>query len=455
MKKVHIKTYGCQMNEYDSDKMMDILSIHGFSNTKSMDDASLVILNTCHIREKASEKVFSELGRVLEYKNIRKQNGEDTVVVVAGCTAQAEGDEIIKRAPVVDIVVGPQSYHNLPVLLEEVKRKKKWVIDITFNENEKFDTLPTHNTNQKHSAFVSIQEGCDKFCHFCCVPYTRGAEISRSPEKIIAEISNMIKINSKLVEITLLGQNVNAYHGCDKYGNIWTLSMILEEVSKFESIQRVRYTTSHPIDMNDENLFLIHKKNQKIMPFVHLPVQSGSNKVLKEMNRKHSIENYIDTLRKFKEACSDMAFSSDFIVGYPTETEEDFQDTLELFKKLASYNIIYAESYSFKYSPRPGTPAASRKEQIHEDIKSERLLRLQSVINQSKINFNNSKIGTKMEILVEKKGKHNGQIIGKTKYMQSVVVDISGTNRAEEDYIGYFLYVNITGASQNSLIGKL
>lgn len=439
-KNVYIKTYGCQMNVYDSEKMIDLLKPHGFAQVESPEDADLIILNTCHIREKASEKVHSELGRIKTFKNARREQNKDMMVVVAGCVGQAEGENIIARSSCVDIVVGPQSYHNLPLLIEKVKREKAWVVDLNFYENEKFDKL-TH-TSSKPSAFLSVQEGCDKFCHFCVVPYTRGAEFSRSFVDIYRETITLV--SQGVEEITLLGQNVSAYHGLNEEGNEINLGKLIMALSKIDKLKRIRYTTSHPNDMLSSDLLEAHAKVEKLMPYIHLPVQSGSNKILKAMNRKHDREFYFDLIERFRQARPDIAFSSDFIVGYPGETEEDFQQTIDLVQR-----VHYAQAYSFKYSPRPGTPASVLRHQVPEAEKDARLQALQKLITEQQAQFNKSKIGTELSVLLEKQGKHQDQLVGKSEYMQSVVVSDSSCK------IGDTVKVLITSATQNSLRGEI
>lgn len=428
------------MNVYDSVKMGDLLKPHGFSMHDSPEGADMVILNTCHIREKASEKVYSELGRIRQEKEKRSKNGDNMVIAVAGCVAQAEGEEIIKRAPFVDIVVGPQSYQNLPKLLEEIKREKSWAIDLDFHHEAKFDAIPEDSGSQGVAAFVSVQEGCDKFCHFCVVPYTRGAEFSRGISEIMRETMRVVSMGAK--EVTLLGQNVSAYHGISDDGQEWSLGKLIKSLASIQGLERIRYLTSHPTDMTDDELVSAHGSEGKLMPFLHLPIQSGSDKILQSMNRKHTRKQYLDIISKFRAARSDMAFSSDFIVGYPGETEEDFLDTISIVKEVG-----YSICYSFKYSPRPGTPASSLDKQVPEDIKDERLQRLQDAILESQLRFNESKVGHVMEVLFEKHGKKKGQIAGKSPYLQTVIVDGS------DELIGKIVKVKITEAYQNSLSG--
>ncbi len=427
-KSLFIKTYGCQMNVYDSEKMETLLKPHGFEISDKQLDADLVILNTCHIREKAAEKVYSELGK------IPKNN---QTVVVAGCVAQAEGEEIFKRAKNVDIVVGPQSYHNLPKLLEELKRSKKWVMDLDFDETRKFDDINLPDKFE-HSAFLTVQEGCDKFCHFCCVPYTRGKEYSRKVSDIYRE--GLFMASKGVREITLLGQNVSAFSGkCDQEKS-YTLAQMIRKIALIPGVERIRYVTSHPKDMTDEELFEVHGDEKKLMPYLHLPIQSGSDRVLKAMNRGHTADFYLKIIERFRKHRKDIAFSSDFIVGYPGETEDDFQRTMEVVAEVG-----YTQSFSFKYSPRPGTPAAVAEDQVPEEIKDDRLQRLQKLLHEQQLIFNKKMVGKNMKILVNKPGKYPNQLIGKSPYLQSVVIE------GNEADIGQFINVKILDANINSL----
>lgn len=439
MKGLYIKTYGCQMNVYDSVLMENIVKPLGFSVVENAEKADLVILNTCHIREKAAEKLYSELGKI---HSLRKN--KEITIVVAGCVAQAEGDEVFRRAPFVDIVVGPQSIAALPELIVKASRSKGHVIDTDFPEVAKFDKLPDecYGNAQGSSAFLSIQEGCDKFCTFCVVPYTRGAEYSRPVNEIFREALKLVANGAK--EINLLGQNVNAYHGeCE--GGVWDLGKLINHIAKIDKLERIFYTTSHPRDMH-ESLYLAHEKESKLMPFIHLPVQSGSNKILRTMNRKHTAEEYLEIIDKFRKINSKIEFSSDFIVGFPGETEKDFEETMELVKK-----VKYVQAYSFKYSPRPGTPGAERKDQVPEEVKTERLLHLQKLISEQQLEFNQSMIGRTIPVLFSgKTGKHKDQIIGKSPYMQSVCID-----DPEHKYRDKIVNVKILEARQNSLLGKI
>lgn len=430
------------MNVYDSIKMQELLTPFGFESTDDMNDADMVILNTCHIREKASEKVYSELGRVKKAKDYRREQGlGDMIIAVAGCVGQAEGEEIFRRAHYVDIVVGPQSYHTLPDLVAKLARSEKRLIDLDFVEEEKFDNLPTNYQGQGASAFVSIQEGCDKFCTFCVVPYTRGAEFSRKVEEIYRE--SMAVVENGALEVHLLGQNVNAYHGKAGDGAIYSIADLIRHVAKIKGLERIRYTTSHPRDMDDD-LIALHGLEPKLMPFLHLPVQSGSNKILKAMNRKHSREEYITIIDKLRVARPDLILSSDFIIGFPGETDEDFADTLDLVKKVG-----YGQCFSFKYSPRPGTPAASMK-QVPEEEKVKRLAILQEELFKQQLLFNESCVGKIMPVLFEKTGKFDGHIVGKTEYMQSAYID-----NVDKSLIGKIVNVKITKGSAISVSGEV
>lgn len=439
-KKLFVKSYGCQMNVYDSNKMIDLLNVFGYKETKNMDEADMIILNTCHIREKAAEKVYSELGRIRELKELRKSQGKEILITVAGCVSQAEGDEIFIRAPYVDIVVGPQTYHNLPELIAKVARDKNFVLDLDFPTISKFDSLPESLNSQGLSAFLTIQEGCDKFCKFCCVPYTRGAEYSRSLSEIYREALNLVSQGA--IEITLLGQNVTAYHGLNHNNKEITIADLIKHIAEIPGLKRIRYTTSHPNDTM-EDLIELHGKEPKLMPYLHLPVQSGSDKILKEMNRKHTAKRYLDLIEQYKKASPDIVFSSDFIVGYPGETEQDFEDTLELIRK-----VNFSTGYSFKYSPRPGTPAAAA-EQVPEEIKNERLVRIQALLSTQEEQIKQNLIGKTCSVMFEKKGKYPEQIHGKNQYGQAVCA--IGT----EDKIGKILNVKIEKIIGNTLSGSI
>ena len=448
-KKLYIKTYGCQMNVYDSQRMVDLLSPLGYEMTETPNDADMAILNTCHIREKAEQKVFSDLGRLRIVKDERAESGKDMMIAVGGCVAQAEGAEIIKQAPYVSMVFGPQAYHKLPEMIakttrerdiKEGKKKNIGVVNTDFPVESKFDFLPQPTTSTI-SSFVSVQEGCDNFCTFCVVPYTRGAEYSRPVADIIADTRRLVSLGTK--EITLLGQNVNAFHGISPNSNDveWGLGRLIYELAEIEGLERIRYTTSHPMDM-DEELIKAHGDVSQLMPYLHLPIQSGSNRVLEAMNRRHTTAQYLDVIEKLRKARPDIAMSSDFIVGFPGETNEDHNETLDLVRA-----VNYAQAYSFKYSIRPGTPAGAMDLQVPEPVKVERLAELQELLNEQQLAFNQSKVGTKQQILVDREGKYDGQLRGKTPFMQSVHFD--GNERLQ----GEMIEVLITGALPNSVSG--
>tara|TARA_Y100000590_G_scaffold54982_2_gene57494 strand:+ start:171 stop:1496 length:1326 start_codon:yes stop_codon:yes gene_type:complete len=439
MKKIYIKTYGCQMNVYDSERMYELMKPHGYRISENYEDSDLIILNTCHIREKAAEKIYSELGRIVPFKEDSNKRGKQLNIVVAGCVAQAEGKEIIKRQPMVDVVVGPQTYHRLPEILNRLSNKSRKIIDTDFPIENKFDELKKIRTNKNPVAFLSIQEGCDKFCSFCVVPYTRGAEYSRPVLDIVSEAKNLIQQGAK--EICLLGQNVNAYHG-DYRGRTLSLDELIKEVANLSGINRIRYMTSHPVDMT-EGLIDAHGKVDKLMPYIHLPVQSGDNNVLKSMNRKYSAENYMKIIDKLKNVREDMAFSSDFIVGFPGETKQAFNNTLKLV-----HDVNYCQAYSFKYSRRPGTPGSILQGQVSEEIKTERLAELQGILNEQQLNFNRKFIGQKFDILLERNGKKDDQLLGKSPYMQAVHVI------SKDHKIGDIIKTHILDADKNSLEGN-
>lgn len=507
MKKLHIKTYGCQMNVYDSDRMQDLMENVGYETVDSPEGADMVIINTCHIREKASEKLFSDLGRIRPHKNKKAENGEQMIVAVAGCVAQAEGEEIFKRSNVVDIIVGPESYQTLPDLVGKAIRDKKKQINLDFIPNAKFDeirrltennslfeedfslvepieenfssvelvetrkisnlNLVSASLNQrlnkkvaKASEFVTVQEGCDKFCTFCVVPYTRGAEYSREVSKIIDDAKRLA--DQGVLEIYLLGQNVNAYHGLDKNGNVTSLAKLIEEIAKIDAVKRIRYTTSHPRDMSDD-LLAAHKDIEKLMPFLHLPIQSGSNAVLKGMNRKHTRQDYFKIIEKLRKSRPDIGLSSDFIVGFPGETDKDFEDTMDLVRKIG-----FTQCYSFKYSPRPGTPAADAKVQVEESVKDQRLAELQKLLTEQQVDFNKKAEGQTMPVLFEREAPKSGrssnhkeekargkiQLWGKSPYLQSVIVDVNSESEAAK-YFGKISDVKILKARPSSLVGNL
>jgi tRNA-2-methylthio-N6-dimethylallyladenosine synthase len=442
-KKLYVKSFGCQMNVYDSQRMADTLAPEGYVETASPDDADLVILNTCHIREKAAEKVYSELGRMRRMKDAAAASGRRVMVAVAGCVAQAEGEEIIRRAPAVDLVVGPQSYHRLPDLLARAARDGK-AIDTEFPVDGKFDHLPSPSLAATRgrgvAAFVTVQEGCDKFCTFCVVPYTRGAEISRPAAKVIDEVARLVGAGVR--EITLIGQNVNAYHGDGPDGRTWSLARLLERLAA-AGIERLRYTTSHPRDMDDE-LIAAHRDLPALMPQLHLPIQSGSDRVLEAMNRRHTQADYRALVARLFAARPDMALTSDFIVGFPGETDADFAETLRLVEEVG-----FSGAFSFKYSPRPGTPGAEMDDQVDETVKSERLQRLQRAIDASQADFNRRCVGRTVSVLFERLGRHGGQIVGRSPYLQPVQIE------APASLIGAIAPVTITEFASNSLFGAL
>jgi tRNA-2-methylthio-N6-dimethylallyladenosine synthase len=443
-RKVHIKSFGCQMNVYDSHRMADTLAPEGFCETPRAEDADLIVLNTCHIREKAEEKVFSELGRMRVLKEAAAGAGRRVTIAVAGCVAQAQGREIVRRAPAVDIVVGSQNYHRLPVLIARAERYGA-VIDTEFPIEDKFDKLspPSRTAIRARgvSAFVTVQEGCDKFCTFCVVPYTRGAEASRPAVKIVAEIERLAQAGVR--EITLIGQNVNAYHGQSPDGAPWSLARLLARIGEVRGIARVRYTTSHPCDM-EASLIAAHRDLPGLMPFLHVPVQSGSDRILSRMKRRHTRAEYLGMIACLRAARPDMAFSSDFIVGFPGESERDFDGTLSLVDEVG-----FAGAFSFKYSARPGTPAAEMPDQIDEDVKSERLYRLQAAIDRNSAAFNAQCLGRTLDVLFERPGRHPGQIVGRSPYLQPVQVI------APQSLIGRIAAVTITEVSSNSMFGAL
>ena len=432
------------MNVYDSHRMADTLAPAGYNETTSPEDADLVILNTCHIREKAAEKVYSEIGRIREMKEVAARDGRRMLIAVAGCVAQAEGREIIRRAGAVDLVVGSQNYHRLPEMVARAQRGEK-VIDTDFPVEDKFEALaaPKRDAIAKRgiSAFVTVQEGCDKFCTFCVVPYTRGAEVSRPVEKIVAEVERLA--DGGVREVTLIGQNVNAYHGPEPEGAASSLGRLLRRLTEVRGILRLRYTTSHPRDMDDD-LVAAHRELPKLMPSVHLPVQSGSDRILAAMNRKHTRKDYLDVIARLRASRTDLAFTSDFIVGFPGETESDFRNTLALVDEVG-----YAGAFSFIYSPRPGTPAAEMEEQLPADVKSERLQRLQSAITRNQRRFNAGFAGRTVDVLLEKPGKLPGQLVGRSPYLQAVQV------MAPVDSIGSVHRVTIDEVGSNSLFGSL
>jgi tRNA-2-methylthio-N6-dimethylallyladenosine synthase len=433
-KRLFIETYGCQMNVYDSERMRDVLTPLGYAVTEKPDDADLVILNTCHIREKATEKVYSEIGRLRAHKERRAAEGKGMTIAIAGCVAQAEGEEIIARAPAVDLVVGPQAYHKLPELIARAHRKSGERLAADFTAQEKFDALPARAPDGV-TAFLSIQEGCDKFCTFCVVPYTRGAEFSRPLVDVLTEAHSLA--DQGVREITLLGQNVNAFHGGASF------TELLCAIADIEGIARIRYMTSHPIEMTDE-LIALHGSEPKLMPYLHLPVQSGSDRILKAMNRKHDGAFYRDIVDRIRAVRPDIALSTDIIVGFPGETEKEFEATMQLVRE-----VIFASAFSFKYSARPGTPAAAMMGQVGEDEKGERLQRLQSLLFEQQSAFNASQVGRTLPVLVAGDGRRPGQKYGRSPYQQAV--HFNDTHVRNGDIID----VRITASSQNSITGEL
>lgn len=439
--KVFIKTYGCQMNVYDSQRMGEVLSERGYETTQAVEEADLVILNTCHIREKAAEKVYSELGRL---RRLKSRSGRDMKIAVAGCVAQAEGEEIVRRAPVVDLVFGPQTYHRLPDLLDRHGKTGVAVIETELPVDEKFEVLDgpfIKPVKRGVAAFVTVQEGCDKFCTFCVVPYTRGAEFSRPADRILGEARKLVDAGVR--EITLLGQNVNAWHGSGPAGRDWTLGHLINALSEIDGLERLRYTTSHPRDM-DNDLIAAHGSNPKLMPYLHLPVQSGSDAILKAMNRRHTAAEYVEIINRIRDTRPDIAMSSDFIVGFPGESDTDFAATMDLVRQ-----VTYAQAFSFKYSTRPGTPAATQADQVPEGVKTARLAELQFLLGEQQAEFNEACKGRVLDVLLEKPGRQAGQLIGRSPYLQSVYID------AGERVIGDTVKVVIESVGPNSLTGHM
>lgn len=436
-KRHFIKTFGCQMNVYDSERMAEALDAAGYAAADSPEAADLVVLNTCHIREKAAEKIYSELGRLKQIKSAREKDGRRTMIAVAGCVAQAEGREILTRAPVVDLVVGPQSYHRLGDLVGEAAVNGR-VIDVDFPEDDKFNHLPDRPVKRRSaSAFLTVQEGCDKFCTFCVVPYTRGVEYSRPVREVMQEAERLALAG--VCELTVLGQNVNAYHGEGEDGTTWSLARLLRRLADIPSVRRLRYTTSHPRDMSDD-LIALHGEEEKVMPYLHLPFQAGSDRILGAMNRKHTRAEYTETVARIRRARPDIALSTDIIVGFPGETDADFRQTMDLVKE-----VEFAQAYSFKYSARPGTPAETMTDQVPEDVKSERLHALQALLAAQQAAFNASCVGRRFEVLFERRGRRPGQLVGRTPYLQAVHAD------APDALIGQLIEVEISGAGPNSL----
>ncbi|WFU47886.1 tRNA (N6-isopentenyl adenosine(37)-C2)-methylthiotransferase MiaB [Sinorhizobium terangae] len=443
-RKVFVKTYGCQMNVYDSDRMSDALSRDGYVSTDVLEEADFVLLNTCHIREKAAEKVYSELGRLRELKKEKAREGREMVIGVAGCVAQAEGDEILRRAPAVDLVIGPQTYHRLPEALKRARDGER-VVETDYAIEDKFEHLPAPDKAKTRArgvtAFLTVQEGCDKFCTFCVVPYTRGSEVSRPVAQIVAEAEKLVEGGVR--EITLLGQNVNAWHGAGPDGRDWGLGDLLVRLAEIEGLKRLRYTTSHPRDM-DDSLIEAHRSMTKLMPYLHLPVQSGSDRILKAMNRRHTAAEYLALIDRIRAAQPDLALSGDFIVGFPGETDEDFEDTMRLVEAVG-----YAQAFSFKYSSRPGTPGAELKDQVPEDVKAKRLERLQTLLMKQQREFAHACIGREIDLLLEKPGRMPGQLVGRSPWLQPVNVD------AKTSQIGDIIKVRIIKAGSNSLFAEM
>ena len=443
-KKVYVKTYGCQMNVYDSQRMTDALAVDGYAPTEAIDEADLVLLNTCHIREKAAEKVYSELGRIRDMKAERALQGKQLTIGVTGCVAQAEGAEIIRRAPAVDLVVGPQTYHRLPDVLARVRAGGK-VVETEYALEDKFEHLPEPKPaeiiKRGVTAFLTVQEGCDKFCAFCVVPYTRGSEVSRSVAQIVAEAGRLAAAGVR--EVTLLGQNVNAWHGEGADGREWGLGRLLLRLAEIPGIARLRYTTSHPRDMDDD-LIEAHRDLPTLMPYLHLPVQAGSDRILKAMNRRHKAADYLRLIERVRAMRPDIALSGDFIVGFPGETDKDFEATLRIVREVG-----YASAFSFKYSPRPGTPGAEMDGHVPEALKDERLQRLQALLVEQQQAFTVSMVGRTMPTLIEKPGRQAGQKVGRSPWLQPVIVD----EKAGE--IGDIIQVRITGTGFNSLHAEL
>ncbi len=442
-RKVFVKTYGCQMNVYDSQRMADSLAAEGYVATDTPDDADLVLLNTCHIREKASEKLYSALGRLRKMKDKRQADGRELTIGVAGCVAQAEGQEILRRAPNVDLVIGPQTYHRLPNALARVRSGEK-VVETDYALEDKFEHLPAPKREEVRkrgvSAFLTVQEGCDKFCTFCVVPYTRGSEVSRSVKQIVAEAERLA--DSGVRELTLLGQNVNAWHGAGDDGREWGLGELLFRLARIPGVARLRYTTSHPRDM-DDSLIAAHRDLRQLMPYLHLPVQSGSDRILKAMNRRHKADEYVRLIERIRAVRPDMALSGDFIVGFPGETDQDFEDTMQLVR-----DVHYAQAYSFKYSPRPGTPGADLSDHVEEAVKDERLQRLQALLAEQQYAFQNSMIGREMDVLIEKPGREAGQMMGRSPWLLPAVVENCS------NVVGDIIPVKIVATGTNSLIAQ-
>ena len=437
-KKIYAKTFGCQMNVYDTERMTELLAPMGYVETQAMEEADVVLLNTCHIRDKAVEKVYSDLGRIREVKLARGAAGESTVVAVAGCVAQAEGGEIARREPSVDIVVGPQSYHRLGELITRAAASAPTIVETEFPDQDKFASLPERAPTRAPAAFLTVQEGCDRFCTFCVVPYTRGAEYSRPIADVEAEARRLVDHGVR--EITLLGQNVNAYHGLGPDGQQRSLAHLIARLARIDGLERLRYTTSHPRDMSDD-LIAAHRDQPKLMPFLHLPFQSGADRILAAMNRKHTAAEYLHLVEHIRAARPDVALSTDVIVGFPGETDAEFEATLVMMDR-----VRFAQAYCFKYSPRPGTPAAAL-EQVAEDVKVARLSRLQDTVSKHQTAFNSTHVGRLMPVLFDRRGRRPGQLIGRSPYLQSVHAQL------DLSCLGKILEVEIAAAGPNSLAG--
>lgn len=434
MKRIYIKTFGCQMNAYDSGRMRDAMAVHGYHPTDNPAEADILLLNTCHIREKASEKLFSEIGRLNEYKKQRKVEGKETIIVVCGCVVQADGEEILKRSHPVDIALGPQNYHRLPELVANYNRKKGRVLLADFPADSKFDYLPQSKAGSA-SCFLAVQEGCDNFCTYCVVPYTRGCEYSRSAQDILKEAESLVATGAK--EIMLLGQNVNCWHG----EGAEDLGDLINQMAKIDGLERIRYTTSYPSKIT-QNLIDAHAKLDKLMPYIHLPIQSGSDTILKAMNRQYTAKSYEEIVAKFRLVRPDIAVSSDFIVGFPGETDDDFEQTMEVVRR-----VRYASSFSFKYSPRPGTPAALMKNQVPEEVKTKRLMILQAELLNQQQEFNSQTVGKILPVLLTERGKKEGQLVGYTPYLQGTHVSL------DDSFLNKIVMLKITKASATSLTG--
>ena len=445
-RRLHVITWGCQMNVYDSLRMADVLAPIGYGPADGPDDADMIVLNTCHIRDRAAEKVFSELGRLRLVKQARAERGLGTILAVAGCVAQAEGSEILARAPYVDIVLGPQTYHRLPEMVARAARAAGAVVETDFPAEQKFDFLPDGSAPQGVTAFLTVQEGCDKFCSFCVVPYTRGAEASRPAASVLAEARRLVAQGAR--EITLLGQNVNAYHGAAPEGGTWGLARLLRALARIPGLARLRYTTSHPRDMagdagTGDCLVEAHRDLPQLMPFLHLPVQSGSDTVLAAMNRRHTAEDYLRLVDRLRAARPDLALSSDFIVGHPGESDADHAATLRLVEAVG-----FAQAFSFKYSPRPGTPAAGAPQQVPEAVRDERLQSLQALLRTQQAGFNAACAGRRLPVLFTGAGRHPGQVSGRSPYLQPV--HLTGPM----SLVGHVVEVQIEAGHPNSLLGR-